>query len=49
MSETIEMTLVDRVITINDKDFRRIYPRFADKIVSPEISETLPRDTDAEN
>jgi predicted nucleic acid-binding protein len=28
-------TNVDQVITINDKDFRRIYPHFADKIVSP--------------
>ena len=33
---------VDQVITINTKDFRRIYPHFADKIVSPPILDALP-------
>jgi predicted nucleic acid-binding protein len=27
--------IVDQVITLNDKDFRRVYPDLADKIVSP--------------
>ena len=26
---------VDRVITLNEKDFKRVYPDFADKIMSP--------------
>jgi predicted nucleic acid-binding protein len=26
---------VDRLVTLNPKDFRRIYPEYADKIVSP--------------
>lgn len=26
---------VDRVVTLNDKDFRRLYPDFSDRIVSP--------------
>ena len=26
---------VDRVVTLNEKDFRRVYPELADKIVSP--------------
>jgi hypothetical protein len=26
---------VDLVVTLNEKDFRRIYPHFADKLISP--------------
>ena len=26
---------VDRVVTLNEEDFRRIYPEFADKVISP--------------
>ncbi len=26
---------VDRVVTLNEKDFRRVYPQLADRIVSP--------------
>jgi len=25
----------DQVVTLNEKDFRRVYPNLADKIVSP--------------
>jgi predicted nucleic acid-binding protein len=28
-------TNVDRVITLNEKDFRKVYPRFADRIGGP--------------
>lgn len=26
---------VDLIITLNEKDFQRVYPEFADKVVSP--------------
>ena len=39
----------DQVITANVKDFRRIYPQFADKIVSPPIQKPLPESVNKEN
>jgi hypothetical protein len=26
---------VDRVVTLNEKDFRKVYPHFADRLIAP--------------
>lgn len=30
-------TKIDQIVTLNEKDFRRIYPELADKVIAPEI------------
>ena len=39
----------DQIVTINHKDFRRIYPHLADKIVSPTFTDQFQQDTNTEN
>jgi predicted nucleic acid-binding protein len=35
---TAQKTGVDRIVTLNEADFRRVYPALANKVVSPQIS-----------